>query len=436
MEAVDQQQDLTEAISAVHSALDRIRSVELSPSDAKAGVSLVRQVEALGTRIDALQTTIAGVIEDSGVHAIDGFSPKSFVAHHAHTSRREASARHRTVRALHDLPAVAAAYDAAEISTDVVRRIARAHANVRVRSALIDAEHDILRRAVGATYDDVDRMLADWVRRTDEDGTCDRIQRSHETRNVSLLRDFDESWTLHGGFAALQGAEIDTIFANYIDSEFRIDWDEAVVRHGEQANRSHLARTDRQRRADAFHKMCLAANVNGSGQPATVTNIVIDELTFARWIHKLHGIDPGPDDPWRRSYRCSTIDGAHLEPGEAVAAALLGDIRRIVIDAKGVVIDMGRRARLFTGHARLAVQIPDQCCIWPGCGVRTSRCEIDHSVPWSPGSARDPGGGCTCPENGAPLCGRHNRHKQHGYRSRRGPTGKWIITRPDGTELD
>ncbi len=274
------------------------------------------------------------------------------------------------------------------------------------------------------------------MRRTDEDGTGDRNQQSHEGRTVSLLCDFDQAWILHGGFAALQGAEIETIFAHDIDTEFGLDWDQAIAQHGDETNRSHLVRTDRQRRADAFHTMCLAANVNRSGRPATVTNIVIDEVTFARWVRKLEGTDPGHDDPWRPGCRCSTIDGEPLEPGEAVAAALLGEIRRIVTDARGVVIDLGRRSRLFTGHARLAAQIPHQHCIWPGCTVRTSRCEIDHSIPWNASSGPDPGGGCTCPENGAPLCGRHNGHKRRGYRTRRGPTGTWIVTRPDGPQLE
>ena len=436
MEFFGGKQEFKDVVRSLHVALDELAALELTPSDQKAAIALVRDVESLGTRIDSLQTSLVGVIEESGVHQIDAFTPKSFIGHHARTSKTEAGARHRTMRALRDLPSVAAAYEAAEITTEIARRIARVHANPRVRAALIEAEAEILERVRGASYAEADDLLTDWTRLVDEDGTCDRNQRSHENRNVSLLRDFDESWTLHGGFAALQGAEIETIFGHYIDLEFRIDWDQAVAEHGDLTNHSHLARTDRQRRADAFHKMCVAANTNGSGKPAVTTNIVIDEVTFARWIRKLEGTDPGADDPWRPGYRCSTVDGVRLEPGEAVAAALLGDIRRILIDAKGVVIDMGRRSRLYTGHARLAAQIPDQCCIWPGCGVKTSRCEIDHSTPWVSSSGGDPGGGCTCPDNGAPLCGRHNRHKQHGYRSARGPSGRWVLTRPDGTTVD
>lgn len=435
MTSIAGKDEIADAIASMHHLLDLLSSADLAPSDTKAGIALVSNVEALGTRIDALQTSVVGIVEESGVHAVDGFTPKSFVGHYACTSRTEAAARHRTMRALRSLPTVAAAYQAAEITTDVARRIAKAYTNVRVRDALIDAEAEIVKRAIGASFDKFDELLTDWVRLVDADGTCDRNQRTHESRNVSLLQDFDGAWTLDGGFAALQGAELDTIFGYYVDAEFRIDWDQAIDEHGDDANLSHLTRTDRQRRADAFHKMCLAANVNGSGSPAVTTNIMLDEVTFARWVRKLNGSDPGPDDPWRPSFRCSTIDGVRLEPGEAVAAALLDDIRRIVTDAKGVVINMGRRSRLFTGHARLAAQVPDQHCIWPGCRVKTSRCEIDHSIPWATSSGTDPGGGCTCPDNGAPLCGRHNRHKQHGYQTKRDATGRWITSRPDGTVL-
>ena len=34
-----------------------------------------------------------------------------------------------------------------------------------------------------------------------------------------------------------------------------------------------------------------------------------------------------------------------------LAAALLGHVRRTVIDSRGVVVDLGRRERLFTGAA-------------------------------------------------------------------------------------
>ncbi len=66
--------------------------------------------------------------------------------------------------------------------------------------------------------------------------------------------------------------------------------------------------------------------------------------------------------------------------------------------------------------------------MWPGCDLRSGRCQTDHSQPW----ADD---GPTAPTNGAPACARHNRWKQRGYQTWRDPTGHWHTYRPDGTEF-
>ncbi|MEZ5225893.1 MAG: hypothetical protein R2710_04275 [Acidimicrobiales bacterium] len=83
-----------------------------------------------------------------------------------------------------------------------------------------------------------------------------------------------------------------------------------------------------------------------------MTGIVIDQATFARWIRKLNGTDPGPDDPWRPGYRCNTTDGIRLRTRRSRRRCLLGDIRRIT-DAKGVVIDLGFAGRLLHFRRRL-----------------------------------------------------------------------------------
>ncbi len=427
-------QQLETILSSAHNALDKLAAAGLTPSNAEAGVAMVRTVERLGTRIDALQTSLYRTITDSGVHRTDAFTPKTFIRHYANTSDREAATRQRTSRALTDLTGFAAAYEAGELSTDTVRRVAQAYTNRRVRAALIEGEADILQHALDADYRTFDQFLSQWTRLADEDGTCERNQRSHESRNARLHQDFDLSFSLDGNFAALQGSEIDTVFKAFIDIEFRVDWDIAKTEHGDATNQAHLGRTDSQRRADALHKIFLAANVNGSGKPITINNVVIDQETFQRWTRKHAGVEVEPDDPSRPSYRCSTIDGDPLEPGEVVANALNGELRRVLVDSKSVVIDLGRKTRLFTGNARLAAQIPDQACTWVGCHVRMSACQIDHSHPWNPADGGP--GGCTCPENAAGMCGRHNRHKQHGYQTHRGPDGNWVIIRPDGTQLE
>jgi len=46
-----------------------------------------------------------------------------------------------------------------------------------------------------------------------------------------------------------------------------------------------------------------------------VTNVLIDQATFERALAELAGATPVmPLDPFSNTYRCSTIDGAPLDP--------------------------------------------------------------------------------------------------------------------------
>ncbi len=49
-----------------------------------------------------------------------------------------------------------------------------------------------------------------------------------------------------------------------------------------------------------------------------------------------------------------------------MAATLVGQVRRVVMGADSVVIDQGRSQRLFTGSARLAVQLSSSECVADG----------------------------------------------------------------------
>ncbi|MEM9516805.1 MAG: HNH endonuclease, partial [Actinomycetota bacterium] len=114
---------------------------------------------------------------------------------------------------------------------------------------------------------------------------------------------------------------------------------------------------------------------------------------------------------------------------EAINAALIGHVRRVVYDTQGVVTDLGRRARLFTGAAREAVMLLETECAWAGCDRPVAWCDADHSQSWA-------AHGATVPRNGAPLCRAHNLHKERGYRVHRDPDGNWHTHHPDGTEIN
>jgi len=96
-----------------------------------------------------------------------------------------------------------------------------------------------------------------------------------------------------------------------------------------------------------------------------------------------------------------------------------------------VIVNFGKRQRVFTGSGKRAAEIQAFLqtggrCLWPGCGRR--RTQHDHTQPWG-------AGGDTDLDNCGPLCGHHNRWKSRGYTTWRDTTGRWHTTRPDGTEI-
>jgi hypothetical protein len=140
----------------------------------------------------------------------------------------------------------------------------------------------------------------------------------------------------------------------YTRAETEADWEKARAEHGEAATVDDLPRTPAQRRADAWWAMCMAAIANAPDDVSIdpVLNLVMDHDTFQD--HST-GTEPAERDPaGYRTRRCSTLSGKPIDPHDALGAALVGHIRRVVFDSRGVVVDMGRKSRLFTGTARQA----------------------------------------------------------------------------------
>ena len=75
---------------------------------------------------------------------------------------------------------------------------------------------------------------------------------------------------------------------------------------------------------------------------------------------------------------------ATLEDGTPVPSNELGvvmcdcELTRIVINADGVPLDLGRTERLFTGPQRKAVIARDRECVWPDCHAHARWCHIHH----------------------------------------------------------
>lgn len=431
-----------DGLTLVQAGVAKLLDTDVDTHHLHTALELIDTVELMARQLDAVQNKVFESIDRTGVHTVDGHrTAKTMVAHAGKLSGAEASTRRKTMRVLRVLPFVAAAYNDGLISTCMINRLGRLHANPRVCDLMPDADTWFTEHAIEDTYEFFNLVVTQWERLADQDGAEQRDKRHEQARNHRMFQNEDGSWEWSGTCGAFDGAITNDIFEAFERIEFDIDWQWVQDTHGDDACADLMPRTAAQRRADAFAKVHVyaAKGLVAEGGPKIVTDIVIDHETFERETLKLLGEQVQADDPQREDFACRTLSGSALPPRTAVAHGLLSDLRRCVIGADNVTINLGRR-RLFTGYARLAAQLQSGECYWPGCHVNVTRCQIDHLTPHSD-RGRDPtgqdrGGGITNPHNGGAACGTHNRHKEHGFTVTRQPDGTIHIKRPDGTTLN
>jgi hypothetical protein len=392
---------------------------------------LLVECDAVRRRAEAMLAEIVGVAERTVAYAEDGHASVSGWAKAAcNWSAGETKTIVQTGRLLHAVPEARTAAHAGSLGTSQSRLLARVFANPRCADQLPDSAELLVGHAQSLWFDEFAVVVRRWEALADADGAHDAHQRAHTGRDAHLSITGQRVYLdAHGGVAA--GAMLDEIFEQFCRTEFHADWETGLAQWGEQMNPTLLERTAAQRRFDALLAIfTTAASASGAtGMSGPLVNIIVDQTTLEHHLTRLAGADVEPLDPRTvDDRRCETSTGHQIDPDDLLAAALCGHVRRVVLDSAGVVIDLGRRSRLFTGAARDAVLLGDRWCMWPGCDIRSGRCQTDHTTPWT----RD---GPTRPDNAAPLCARHNRWKQHGYQTQRDPQGHWHTRRPDGTEI-
>lgn len=342
----------------------------------------------------------------------------------------EATARLQTMQAMRDLPHAATAFRTGLIGVCQMRVLARLAAHPRVGDLLPAVERKLVRKARTQPFNRFRTEAHDWQTTADADGVNRDHDRIHRTRNASTATMLGKT-QLHAHWGVAQGSAIAKILHDFEQAEYDHDWAITKGTHGDRACDSLMPRTRAQRRADAIHAIFLAAASRppGAKAPEPVVNIHIDLASLERYLHAVVTGERPANDPSALDACCHTDDGEPISPNHAVAAALIGRIRRIVYDTDGVTIDMGRTARLFRGSARRAVLLANRRCAWDGCDAPAGT--VDHTTEWT----REGGG--TDQHNGAPCCNHHNPWRtEHGYRLTRQPDGTYHTLRPDGTRIN
>jgi hypothetical protein len=397
----------------------------------------IRDLEVERRRVVAEQALAVAVAERRQLHVVDG--------HHSMTASLRATLNCSTAEAtqwrrlgtfLDTVPGAADALVEGRIGVAQAHELARARANPRCGDDLVEVRELLLEQAEDLEYDDFRNCVRRWEMLADTDGAHRDRDAAAESRNASAVPVGAGLDLRASGGDPVTAAELIAIFNAFVQAEFDLDVAARSAEFGDAAAGQPFARTGAQRRFDALAEIFRrAANApDAAGRRANVTvNLVVDERTHTEAM-VAHGLAPASAldavvDPGSAGRRCETSAGTPIHPDDALAASIFGHVRRIVLDGAGVVTDMGRRRRLFTGAARDAAQLSARRCSRRGCTVPAELCDIDHLHDHAKGGATDP-------INGDPACGTHNRQKNQGYTSSRDRrTGRVIHYRPDGTPL-
>ncbi len=360
-------------------------------------------VQRLKAQLAALEAEVVGAYEASMQWAAGHCSVKVALRHRCRMFGGEAGAVVSLARALRSMPGTGLALADGVITVNHARRLARAAS----RPEFVEAEAFLLGKAGSLSFKDFERAVAYWeqvvdeARRGDDPEPPDPREVNREAHVSKTLSDMTrvDAWLDPVGGAAFREA------LRRIEIElFDADWQQAKNEYGDRVTVDRLWRTPAQRRADALVEMAVRASTAPADGvrplPLVIVHADIDTFTIA--LSNYLGVE-GPAPVGGVERLCELDDGTVISPTQMIEQALAGHVRRLVFESPGVILDYGRKQRLFTGALREAVCARDRVCDHAGCEIPARQCEIDHMQEWD-------NGGHTSHRNGKARCSFHHRN--------------------------
>lgn len=378
------EQVLAACVDAASAALVVAARVDTAGMDGGFVAGVVLGLERARRVLDAAEAHGLAALDAGGwSDRVEGLATSRWLARDAGLPAGVARRRLVVANRLGELPeAVDDAYSAGELGAEHVGVLADG-VNDRNVDAFSEGHLDrVLDSAGSAVFSAWQRSTRRVLQRLDPDGAASR---DHDDVGDTLRLSPSDRFTmvrgeLTGANAALTREALESV----ADELFR-DWARECSVNPELVMPSRA-----QLLAQALVEVCRRARAVelGSSRPGR-SEVVLT-------VH-----DDDPELAWSR-WGDTYLTGS--------LSVLLCDcsLRRLVLDAEGVPLDMGRAVRAPTPAQRRALDVRDGGCTFPGCGAHLAWCDAHHLRRWADHGASDL-------DNMVLLCRRH-----HGIAHRNG----------------
>jgi hypothetical protein len=300
----------------------------------------------------------------------------------------------RVAHALENLPLIHTSFSEGEISYSKVRAMSRV--------ATPENEHYLLMIAKHGTAAHVETVVRGY-RRTKADLQLDEANARHNRRELQWYFDDDDMVVVKVRLTPEDGAHF--------------------IKAIEQATKDLHAQRDDEARE--FEETSLRSD-RADALMNAIANPTDTEVQVHVCAETLVDFD--------RDGCCHLHDGPNLAPHTVRRLSCDAGVVRIVEDAKGQPLDVGRKTRTIAPALKRALSARDQGCRFPGCGA-TRHLHGHHIEHWADG-------GNTCLDNLVQLCPHHHRRVHEGgfdvQALRDHACGALAIDfyRPDGSRID
>ena len=379
----------------IRTALQQVGTLQQWIDNCK--VALTRKLQVLATTTPRIQ-------------------PQQVLASAANISRIDAFREVSRAKTLGAFPQLEQAFEQGRIGSAHIDAVARAtHQLTEDEKAKLASRSDWLNNvATHATPDNFARAVKSEVERIHADGGVTRLER--QRRDASLRHWIDrESGMFHiaGRLDPENGLRVIGKLDNTVERLFHAALPDTCPtddrKHGHLNALAFLELID----AASLGAPLTAGAMISSPHARAEVSVVIDLHTLRTGLHEHSIVRTGHE--------------AELPLETIRRMACEAEIIPVVLNSKGVVIDIGRASRLATRYQRKAIEAMYSHCAIPDCKVPIAQCQPPHIAYW-----RDDGP--TDMKNLVPLCPQHHRNVHEGnWRLKlSAPNRALTVTYPDG----